>query len=248
MIRTIIVDDEALARASLIEDLQMHCPEVQLIGSAESVKQAIPLITQLRPQLVFLDIQLGDGSGFDILEGVGKGFPFSVVFTTAHDRYAITAFRYSATDYLLKPIDTAELIRVVQKVATAPASQDQSLQLIMETLSKRPTALRVAIPTIEGLHVLAASDIVRCQADSNYSRIFLSSGEKLMAAKTLKELEEMLDTSDFERVHSSHLVNLNHLRKYLTKEGGILVMSDNSEVPVSKRKKAQLLEIIRGMQ
>lgn len=246
-LRTIIVDDEAFARTSLLEDIHLHCPNLEVIGEAGSLREAIPLIERLQPQLVFLDIQLGDGTGFDVLEQLQTPRGCSFIFTTAYDQYAIKAFRYAATDYLLKPIPAHELKSAVGKVAAGQGTQQDTLQLLLQSLQRQAKPDRIAIPTAEGIHVFTVHDIVRCQAESNYSRIFLCTGEKLMAAKTLKDLEELLGDFDFERVHSSHLINLRHLKKYLTRDGGILVLSDETEVPVSQRKKAQLLDVIRNL-
>lgn len=246
-LRTVIVDDEAFARASLLEDLQLHCPDVVVVGHAGSVKEAVQVINREQPQLVFLDIQLGDGTGFEVLERIGPQTGCAFVFVTAYDQYAIRAFRYAATDYLLKPINATELGAAVRKVGQGTATSPESMRLLLSTLARPRTPDRIAIPTSEGIHVFYAREIIRCQSDSNYTHIFLESGEKIMAAKTLKDLEEMLAESDFERVHTSHLVNLQHLKKYLTRDGGILILSDNSEVPVSQRKRAQLLELIRNL-
>jgi two-component system, LytTR family, response regulator len=246
-IRTVIVDDEAFARASLLEDIHFHCPSLIVVGEADSVKTAVPMISKEQPSLVFLDIRLGDGTGFDVLEQLGEQPDTSFVFTTAYDQYAIRAFRYAATDYLLKPINADELKDAVNRVNSGLGTQSESVKLLLSTLKRRATQDRVAIPTAEGIHLFNPNEIVRCQSESNYTRIFLQSGEKLIAAKTLKDIEELLADFDFERVHSSHLVNLDHIKKYLTRDGGVLVLSDNAEVPVSQRKKAQILDLIRNI-
>ena len=240
MIKAILIDDETTARLALRQEIQQSCPEIEIIAEAATVEAAIHLLSQLQVQLVFLDVQLSDGSGFDILEKIERP-EFKVIFTTAHSHYALRAIKFSALDYLLKPIAGPELRAAVRKVQVAPIDVfQQQLSNLLHQRDRKPQ--RIALATADGIHLYELSTIIRCTADGNYTRIFFTNGQQTLVAKTLKGLEELLQGQQFERIHKSHIINIDHLRSYLTRDNGQVVLSDRSILQVAQRKKAALLQ------
>ncbi len=241
-LKAIIIDDESRARSALKQEIALNCPNVTVIGEADSVASSVDLLRTAEPDIVFLDIQLSDGLGFTILEQTDHS-SFAIIFTTAYSEYALKAFKTSAVDYLLKPIDSSDLINAVESVIklrlekSVPAPEPSLKQDLNVTQQRK-----VILHTTEGLHVIPISDIIRCNSYGNYSFVFLKDGSKILLARILKDIEESLQQYGFERVHHSHLINLNHVRAFRNKEGGVVVMSDHSEVPVSMRKKSSFLD------
>lgn len=247
MIRAAIIDDVAEAREALKADLQAYCPEITLVGEAEGVVTGAKLIRKVKPELVFLDIQMQDGSGFDLLEVLGT-VDFKLIFTTASDAYAIRAFRYAAVDYLLKPIDPEELTDAVARVEQEKVSDPQSLELLQTQLQQdEPSWSKIALHTQEKIHIEPIKDIVRLESSGNYTRFFFQPGNKLLVTRTLKEFDAMLKDRGFLRVHQSHLVNCDYLKEYVKFDGGYLVMKDGTEVPVSTRRKNAVLQQIERL-
>lgn len=235
-IKTLIIDDEKQARIILRDELSSF-QDIDIIDEASNVEEAVSKIRELKPDLIFLDIHLGNGNGFDVLNKIG-GHPVKVVFVTAYDQYAVQAFKYNTLHYILKPIHRNDIAVVILKIQK---SQDD-----MEVIRQKVNLIhnnRIAIQTSEGISFHAISDIIRCQSDSNYTMIYFSNDPKLLTAKTLREFEELLASCGFERVHNSHLINLQHVKKYVNRDGGHLVMSDNTIVPISQRKKSQFLKL-----
>lgn len=243
--KTLIIEDEEQAISALKAEIQYHCPHIDVVGVAQSVKEGIEKITALEPELVFLDIQLSDGLGFEILESL-QNQRFKVIFTTAYSQYAIKAIKFSALDYLLKPIDGTELRDAVKKLQTMSA--EHQLQKIETFVQNRlqPAKKKIALPTADGISIFELASIIRCSSEGNYTCIYFTSGKKMLLAKTLKEFEELLGQSGFERIHHSHIINLEHLSSYTNRDGGYVILSDKSTVPVSQRKKAQLLAILNN--
>ena len=242
MIRAIIIDDESRARSALKQEITLNCPEVMIVGEADSVQSSVELIKKVVPELIFLDIQLSDGLGFHILEKVGNE-DYQIIFTTAYSEYAIKAFKTNALDYLLKPIDSEELIAAVAKVSqkkTEEATISQVPQNVADLNIVQQK--KIILHTSDGLFVIQIADIIRCNSYGNYSFVYLKDGNKILLAKILKEIEESLKPFGFERVHHSHLINLNHVKSFRHKDGGLVVMSDLSEVPVSLRKIGAFLD------
>jgi two-component system LytT family response regulator len=242
MIDTVIIDDEQAAQITLMKFLQMHCPNVNIVGTADGVEEGLKLLSNKSIDLVFLDIKMNDGTGFDLLKRL-PSIDFNLVFTTAYDEYALKAFKHSAIDYLLKPIDPLELIDAVAKVL--PSDTDTSAQRVdsMLELYQDKKFDKIAIPSVDEFHFVRIADIIRCEASSNYTIIYLSNGKRIVAPKTLKEFEELLTSDGFFRVHQSHLINLSHIQQFL-KTKNKLRMSDSSEVEVSRRKKTLFMELI----
>ncbi len=232
-IKAVIIDDIELARASLLSDIQDYCPDIEIIGQADGVLSGLKLIKKVNPQLVFLDIHMADGEGFEILELMEER-SYSVIFTTASEEHAIKAFRHNAIDYLLKPIDPKLLMEAVHRFASKKGAVDEKKQ---ET---------IALSTLDDLRIVKIKEIVRCESDGNYTTVFELNGVKTMVSKSLKEFEQKLSSHGFYRSHQSHLVNLEMVKSYLKSEGGFLLMEDESEVPVSVRKKAEVQKVLAG--
>lgn len=250
MTSTVIIDDEAHCVQRLRDMLAACCSEsIALIGTFASADEGIRGITELQPQLVFLDVQMPGKSGFDMLKSLQQ-INFRIIFTTAYEKYALQAFKFSALDYLLKPVDPDELFTAVNKASTANPRADESGKmevLLHNLLQVHDQSKKISVPTSEGFIFLRMSDIIRCQASINYTTIFLKGKRKLMVAKTLKEFEDMLGQYNFFRVHNSHLVNLICIESYQKGKGGSLVMSDGAEIEVSVRRKDTLLKRLKQM-
>ena len=246
MLTAVIVDDVNQARETLKEDLATYCPDVDIIGEAEGVVSAAKLLKRVNPDVLFLDIQMQDGSGFDLLELLGD-ITFNVIFTTASDAYAIKAFRFSAVDYLLKPIDPDELIEAVKKAQTAPVPTKDKVDILLNAVKSKKDPTRIALNTMEKVHVVKLKDIVRCESSANYTIFYLANKRQLLVTKTLKEFDNLLSGVDFIRVHQSHLVNASYIKEYIKLDGGYLVMTEGSNVPVSTRKRSSVIQLMSDL-
>ncbi len=217
-----------------LEDTNM---EIAVLGSCGTVKSAITKINKLKPQLVFLDVELADGNGFDVLKEIAT-IDFEIIVITSHDKYAMEAVKYSALDYLIKPIKSGDLNSALKKV------QKRLGVPINKTTSRIPNRLanKVAVPTFEGLLFIPIEEIIRIQSDRNYTEFYLNAKRKVVVTRSLKSYEELLSEFGFIRVHHSHMINMNHLVKYIKGVGGYVIMSDQSKVDVSRRKKEEFLE------
>jgi two-component system, LytTR family, response regulator len=245
MITAVIIDDTESSRISLADDVERYCQNVTLIGQAESVKTGVKLINSLKPQVIFLDVQLGDGTGFDILQQI-EIYPYQVIFTTGSDDHAFKAIKFSAVDYLLKPVDPDELVAAVSKVKTVQQdiSQD-NIRLLLENLKNTKSApKRIALSSADRIHVVNVDEIIRCESQRNYTLFFLQGGRQILVTRTLKEFEEMLEPHGFIRIHHSHLINPEYLREFIKADGGYALMSDGSRIPVAVRKKDELLRFL----
>jgi two-component system, LytTR family, response regulator len=241
MLKAIIVDDEPDCCETLSMLLERYCPEVGVTAVCNSGAAALLAIPEQKPQLVFLDIEMPHMNGFQLLEQL-PAIDFELVFTTSYDQYAIKAIRFSAMDYLLKPVDREELRQAVQKcVHRQQPPLPQQLEILLQKLHQ-PATSRIAIPTLEGLQMIPVASIISCKSDSNYTTLHLKGKQKIIASRTLKEIEEMLEGLSFLRVHQSHLANLEEVSKYVRGEGGYLVMSDGSAVDVARSRKDLLLQ------
>ncbi len=242
--RTVIIDDEANGRKTLRNFIEKYAPQLELIGEADSVESGVTLIDEKKPELVFLDVQMPDGTGFDLL-GLVSHNDFSLIFCTAFDQYAVKAFRYSAIDYLLKPLDPDVFQVAVQKAA---APQNSKIEEQLEVLlGNRNDFSRIALHSSEGIHMVSVQDIVRCESSSNYTNFCIQGQSDLLVTRTLKEFDEILSHAGFLRIHKSHLINLNHVVTYIKGEGGWVKMRDGSTVEVSRRRKEQLLSALSNM-
>lgn len=245
MIKAIIIDDESKGRLSLNKLCEKYCKgDVQVMGLGDSVAMAKKLIELHDPDLVFLDIRMPMGDGFTLLESYDE-VPFDVIFTTAYDQYALKAFKFSAIDYILKPIDIDELKQAVEKIKkkrnSSTPSNNQQIQTLKENLTAKKFD-RIALPTTEGFTFVKNEDILRCEANGNYTAFFLTSGKKMLITKTLKYYDEMLQDSGFFRTHKSHLINLQYISKFIKGKQGYVEMIDKSRLEVSTRKREELLK------
>lgn len=251
MIKAILIDDDQNLREGMKGLLERFAPNIKIIGEADSVATGIEVMDTLKPQVVFLDIQLNDGTGFDILEQLAAkngAIKSNIVFITAHEQYAIKAFRFSALDFLLKPVDPDELQKVILKIESVleKTSDYAHIDLLLENIRKKVDNFkRIALSTSDGIHLFEISDIIRCESEDNYTKFYIKNSKPVMISKTLKEYEELLTEHGFERIHQSHLINLNYLKSYIKKDGGYVIMADESHLPISQRKRERLQEILK---
>lgn len=249
MIKTIIIDDEVKARDTIQHMLKAYCPEVEVIDTAGSVKEGIKVLKAKKPDLIFLDIKMGDGTGFDLLRELDD-IDFFIIFVTAFEEFAIRAIKFSALDYILKPIDPDELVNAVFKAKEkiAKESMDVKLGALYENLDVfASNNKKIVLKTTGSVHLVNLKDIIRCESEKNYTHFYTIDEEKITVSKTLKEYNDMLNEFSFYRVHQSHLINLAHVKRYEKNEGGHLVMDDNSRVPVSFRKKDDLMKLFKSL-
>lgn len=245
-IGAIIVDDEERHHETLLKMLTNFCPEIEILGDAYNVGEAVDLINSKNPLLVFLDIEMPGGNGFTLFDSFEEP-PFEVIFTTAHDLYAINAIKYAALDYLMKPINIRELQEAVtragkiisKKEDTSSSKKIDVLKSNLKLEDKRFT--KIALPSSDGIDFIEAETIVRVEAERSYSNFYLNNGKKILVSKPLKEYEALLEQCNFFRVHKSHMINLAHIEKYVKGKGGYVIMNDGSHVDVSVRKKDDLL-------
>lgn len=245
VLKTIIIDDEEDARNTLRSFVASYCPNLEIVEEAEGVADGYRKIMAHSPDLVFLDIQMEDGTGFDLLEKI-RTPEFSVIFTTAFDEYAIKAFKFSAIDYLLKPIDPDELIEAVGKAKKEKKSQaSDRISNLMESHGSGSFD-RITLSSQEGLTVVKLDNVQRLESDSNYTHFFLRTGEKITVPKSLKEYELILPTSRFYRTHQSHIINLDYVKKFVREDGGYVLMDDGTEILVARRRKEDFIAVLTG--
>lgn len=247
-IKAIVVDDEENSRKALLNVLEFYCADVEVVGTAQDVSSAYELIQVKSPQLVFLDIQMPGGNGFELLKKY-RNIPFKVIFVTAFDQFALRAIKLSAVDYLLKPVSPRDLIKAVEKVLTALEKEEQLAQKIdalEDNMDVSQQVRKIILNTSTNMYVLKLEDIVRCEADENYTRVMTTDAKVIMVAKTLKEFDEMLTVYGFCRIHQSHLINLNHVVTYEKGSSGMVVLSSSEKVPVSGRRKEFFLAALHG--
>lgn len=244
IIHAVLVDDEDNSLEALEILLNKYCPDVQVDGRAQSVEEAIETIDEIKPELVFLDIALPDGQGFEVLEGVSHT-DFEVVFTTAYDQYALKAFEFSALDYLLKPINAEKLRLSVERFQEIRGKESigERVSVLKESLNNLNE--RIILSSMDGFEVYKIADILRCEANGSYTTFFIKDGKKVVTSKTLNNFEKLLEDMPFVRVHSKHLVNLNYIKRYISGRGGYIVFEDGSQVDVSERKKKDFIRLMK---
>ncbi|WP_375444629.1 LytR/AlgR family response regulator transcription factor [uncultured Fibrella sp.] len=253
MLRTVIIDDEPDNVQLLALQLTRHCPQLELVGQFTDSPSALPALRTLRPDLVFLDIEMPMLNGFQLLEQLGE-FAFQVVFVTAYNQYAVRAFRFAALDYLLKPVDTIDLVNTVRRAEqaslTTTLTGSTQLELLRAWYPQQhlpgnvPAALptKMALPHANGLTFVATSQVLYAESDSNYTNFVLTTGEKYLVSKTLGDVQEMLESRNFLRVHRQYVVNLDHIKRLVKGEGTYLVLTNGTSIPVSRQQKDRLME------
>ena len=249
MIRAIIIEDEKKSRETLLGLLQKYCFSVEIVAQAEGYREGIKLVRKYKPDVIFLDIQMPDGSGFRLLEEL-KDMEFEVIFTTAFDQFAIKAIKYSALDYLLKPIVPQELVDAVNKLKVKKANTEKrkNIETLLDNIkSPEEDPHKIILSTVEKIHVIDVDDILRCESDNYYTYFYFINGDKLLISKTLKENEELLSHHSFIRPHKSHLINVKYIKSFIRQDGGYIIMTDGSKVPVSRRKREKILEILMNL-
>ena len=247
MIKALIIEDEAQSRQLLNTLVDKHCSNIEIVGTAANVKEALEAIQKHQPDLIFLDITMPDGTGFDLLEKVSP-IRFDIIFTTATDKYAIKAIKYSALDYLLKPIDIEELKNSVNKLIQKKSqltTVENVAQLLQNLRQNNDNYQKITLPTGTAYEIVYIKDIIHCEAEGSYTKFHLTSGKKLLITAGLIHYEELLPSKEFIRIHRHHLVNINHVVRYLKTDGGIAVMSDDTKIEISRRKRDEFLEALK---
>lgn len=247
MIRSIIIDDEPKNLKILASMLEEFCPDVEIVGKVEKHEQAINMINQQKPELVFLDIAMPGGTAFDLLDKL-QSVEFEIIFVTAFDNYTLTAFKYSAVDYLLKPVKIEELQSAVARAIERKQLKQNNLHrlgILLNNLNKQQGAPvhKIAFPSPQGLVFLPITEIIRCEASGPYTHIFTMENKKLVVSRRLNEYEELLPSSNFFRIHHSHIVNLQHVTKYHRGRGGFVEMVDGATLELASRRKEEFLAL-----
>lgn len=243
----ILVDDMPTALNMLQNDLTQFHPEIEIIGTAKSVVEASKVLRKQQPDILFLDIMLGDGTGFDVLE-IHPNLSSKIIFVTASDEYAIKAFKFAAIDYVLKPYSSEDLTNAISKAKNQIKPDKEQLTVLQQSITKpsqRPK--KISLNTANKIMVVNLDDIVRCQSDNNYTEFFMNDGQKILVGKTLKYFADMLKELDFLRVHQSHLINIQFVKEFIKSDGGYLVLKNKTTVPVSVRKKNEVISVLENM-
>ncbi|RNA63049.1 DNA-binding response regulator [Chryseobacterium nematophagum] len=240
-IKAIIVDDEVIARDVLRNYLTKYCPQVEMVGEAENIKEAVPLIKDTQPELVFLDVEMPFGNAFDVLEAT-KEYSYETIFITAFSQYSLQALNKSASYYILKPIDIQELILAVNKVSESIEKKEElnRNKILLENLKLKPEKQQLILPTLQGFDVVKTEDIVRLQADGNFTQVYLTDGSKKMVCRFLKHFDDLLE-NPFVRVHRSHIINTHFVKSY--HKSGTALLSDNTEIEISGSFKEGFLKV-----
>ena len=245
MIRCILIDDESNSLEMMEWLLKTYCPQVKIEAMCNAADRGIEAIHKYRPDVVFLDIEMPHMNGFDMLEQFDKLF-FDVVFCTAYDQFAIKAFRYSALNYLLKPVDPEDLKETIRRLEEKKSFPSQGqIELLLQNIrqTNKPGVQRIALTTGDGMIFVPTTEILYCEAESNYTAVVLEGGKKILVSKVLKEIDEALAGPDFFRVHNSFLININRIRKFVRGDGGYVVMEDGANVSISRSRRQEFMEL-----
>ena len=243
MVRTVLVDDEVASIRVLKSLLSAHCPEVEIVGEADSVQSASKIISSSSPDLVLLDIAINNETAFDLLNSLNN-IEFQIIFVTASDNHAVQAFKFSAVDYLLKPVDATDLQRAIKKVAKRSHEMEvlENLKALQENIQAlKVSDQKMAVPTMNGLSFVVMKDILRLEASGSCTKIYLSNGEQLITTRIIKEYEELLPATIFYRVHNAHIINLNRVQNYQKGRGGSVHMEDGTSIEVAFRRRDDFL-------
>jgi two-component system, LytTR family, response regulator len=249
MLKVAIIEDEEKTASHLQTILNEYCNEVELVGVASSIEAAVTLLNSVAVDLVLSDINLPDGNSFAIFERL-ENIDFKIIFITAFEEYALKAIKFSAFDYLMKPIDPLELIAAIRKAQKQLEKEHAAIKMEALLTNVRDFSehlKKIVLKTSESIYIIDVQDIISCESDSSYTKFALLDGRKIMVSRVLKEYDEMLNGSGFFRVHKSHLVNINHIDRFNKTEGGYLVMKDGSNIPVSQRKREKIISLLESL-
>ena len=246
--RTVIIDDENSVRETTKMFLELYAKDIEIVDECASVDEGYVSLCRNKPDLVLLDVEMPDGTGFDLLAKFEK-LKFSVIFITGHNDFAIRAFKFSAVDYLLKPLDPEDLINALERARQLKDHEIDRFNLMAKINKDDSGKLpeRIVLSDVDNLYMVETKDIIRCKSEGNYTYFNLNDGSEILISRTLKEYDEMFGNSQFFRTHQSHLINLNYFSRYNKKEGGFIVMKDGSEVPLAVRKKENLFNLIKSI-
>lgn len=251
MIKAIIIEDEISGLKNLKNLLSTHCEEVEVIAEARSIKEGVKILNDpgLKPDVAFLDISLPDGLVFSMLNDYAEKIDFDIIFVTAFEKYAIKACQYSSIGYIVKPIDSDELKEAVSRITPGKNNKIRQRMSVFSQNYNNPNAFeKMSISALDGIYFISIRDIIRCEAEDNYTHIHLKNGEKITVPKTIKAYEELLSGVNFYRVHKSHLINMNYMRKFVKGDGGYLIMEDEKKIEVSRRRRPAFMVQMKRLQ
>ena len=242
MLKAVVIEDEPRTRDAIVNIVNQECSSIQVVGSGQDIQTGFNAIQTHQPDILIIDIKLADGTAFDLLKKIGD-IRFQIIFVTAHEGYALQAIKFSAFDYILKPFKVKELTEAVDRAINKVIKEksEASIETLLSHIDNKEEK-KIVLKTLDDIHLVKVLDIVRCEADSSYTHFMLKDGSQLTVSGNLKGFEEMLNPYHFFRVHHSHLVNLNEVKKFSRAEGGCVLMTDGSKIPVSTRKKERLIE------
>ncbi len=246
--KAIIIDDEQRVIGTISKLLEDNFNDIDIVGTANDIDTGYKLILEHDPDILILDINLPDGTGFDLLKKINSP-NFKLIFITAYEDYAIKAFKFSAIDYLVKPVQPDELVSAINRAKVLIKKEDQQLKLtaLLENIEEGHSLKKIVLRTADSMHLVKIEDIIRCESDSNYTMFHLVNEKKILVSRTMKEFAELLKTSGFLRVHQSHLINVNHIDRYAKAEGGAMIMKDNSSIPISHERKSYILNQLESL-
>ncbi len=249
MLRIVIIDDEPNSRELISNSLLSHCKNVEIVGSADSVRSGLLAIQKHKPDIVLLDVQMPDGTGFDLLSKFEK-IDFKVIFITAHQEFALQAFKFSALDYILKPADGIDIAAAIKKAEENLGQNniEMNMKILYDNLKGlSKESKKIILKSLDQIHAVNVRDIIRCESEGNYTKFILNDGRKILVTKILKEFDEMLEPYNFFRAHQSHLINIDFFVTYKKGEGGTILMQDRSEIPLATRKKEAFLKLLSSL-
>ena len=245
MVRCVLIDDENNSLEMMEWLIKTYCPQVSIDAMCNSSEKGIEAIKKYKPDVVFLDIEMPHMNGFDMLEQFDKLF-FDVVFCTAYDQFAIRAFKYSALNYLLKPVDPADLQETIRRLEEKKSSPSkEQIEMLLQNIrsNTKPVVQRIALTTNDGMIFVSTQDILYCEAESNYTYVVLKGGKKVLVSKVLKDIDETLSGNDFCRIHNSYLININHIKKYVRGDGGYVIMENDVTISISRSRRHEFMEL-----
>ncbi len=244
-IKAVIVDDEPNGIDFLKYSVERHCPEVMIVATFNLPLEALNQIPLIKPDILFVDVEMPRLNGFELVEKLSHLSGMHVIFTTAYNEFALKAFRVSATDYLLKPIDPDELKQAVNKVITLTREENTGVSELLDFIKTQNTIKKISVSTDKGIHFIEQDDIIYLQSEGSYTHLFLKGDKKLLSSKSIGYFEEMLTDKGFFRIHHSNIINVTHLSKYIRQDGGYVEMSNGANLTVSRRKKDEFLDYIQ---